>query len=136
MSESPPEPTGRPFEDLYEVLDRKSLKMLIEISGGDSAFLEKLFASFLSQCDQALPEFTRHLDAADSPSLTDLAHKIRGAATQLGASGLAAICGELEDLSKSERFEECVGSIDRLSTEYARVRDSIERFRQRSTEGS
>ena len=136
MSESPTEPSRVPSEGLYEVLERQSVKMLIEISGGELSFLDKLFGAFLEHGDRAMLEFSPHLEAGDAAALADLAHKIKGASTQVGASSLAAICDDLEDRARSDRLVECVDLVERLVPEYARVRTALENFRQRSIEDS
>ena len=135
VNENNIEPSGVPPEDPYEVFDRNTLEMLIEISQGDRSFLEKLFDSFEAHGDPAIPEFSRLLEAGESSTLADLAHKVRGAAIQLGAIAFAQLCHDLEIRAKSRELEGCAGMVERLGAEYDRVKRAIRIVRSRPIEG-
>ena len=60
-----------------------------------------LLATFVDQAPEALATVTEALRSGDAPAVEAAAHRLRGAASTLGAGPLAQLCGSLEDAARA-----------------------------------
>lgn len=96
---------------------------LAELAGPDPAddavLLPRLLVSFTERADGALDELLSALARKDVGELGRLAHELRGAAANLGATALAGACEDVEDRSRQ------VGAVFARSLPQ-RLRDEVE----------
>jgi signal transduction histidine kinase/DNA-binding response OmpR family regulator/HPt (histidine-containing phosphotransfer) domain-containing protein len=59
--------------------------------------------------------------SGNSEALRDAAHQLKGAAANIGAAGVAALCSELESRMRAHEPENCHELIDQLDTELERT---------------
>jgi PAS domain S-box-containing protein len=81
-----------------DVIDGDQLASLRALDGGDGVFLSDLLESFLTSSAQALKALAASAAAGDALALAREAHRFKGEASTLGATGVAALCAELEAL--------------------------------------
>lgn len=87
--------------DPREVVDPARLEMLRGLGADDGwGVLPAAAAAFLGAVPGDLAELREAV--ARGAGLADAAHKLRGAAANIGADGVAALCAELEDASRSD----------------------------------
>ncbi|WP_281444622.1 Hpt domain-containing protein, partial [Paenarthrobacter nicotinovorans] len=71
------------------------------------------------------------IDAGQPSAVVAAAHKLAGAAANIGAVGAAALCRELETLGRESRPELVADGtrlLERLTAELARVDHALERI--------
>ncbi len=99
-----------------------ALDRLRELAGDDcSSFLVDLFEEFFTTSRDLVDEISANQRGADFDALRKSSHTLKGAALNLGANVLAAICKEGEVAAKESR-DPGGAWIARIEDEFARVR--------------
>ena len=85
-----------------DILDQSKIKELQELSlkieqddSGPSMFQE-ILSSFLEQAPLSLERIKEFSEAQDTPALLRESHKFKGMCLNIGATGLARLCREIE----------------------------------------
>lgn len=103
-----------------------ALGRLRELAGDDSgAFLIDLFEEFFTTSRELVDEIKANQRSADLDALKKSSHTLKGAALNLGANVLAAICKEGELAAKQSR-DPGAAWVARIEGEFARVREAFE----------
>jgi two-component system, sensor histidine kinase and response regulator len=102
----------------------------------DAAVFRKILLNFLEINQKSFPEIRGAFEAQALETLRFLSHSLKGSAGNIGAEGLAAAAGDLENASK----EEGGGSVereffDRLEAAFIQVTSSIESLNAPSAAG-
>lgn len=108
--------------DSQQVLDGQVLKQLREEIG--NAFV-KMVAVFLEDTPIQLRALPKAIEAKDTTTLTELAHSLKGAGRNLGASQFAAIAKELEDLGRQNSVQGADELSLSLISEYELVKTAL-----------
>jgi two-component system sensor histidine kinase/response regulator len=106
-------------------LDQTQIELLRSLDDGDGAVLGEIVDQYLTQTAEGRGELHRVVGEGDSHALERAAHTLRGASANIGASGLAAICAEMEMEGRSERLDGAVGLMEQFDAEFSRVRDAL-----------
>jgi HPt (histidine-containing phosphotransfer) domain-containing protein len=85
--------------------------------------LSELTAAFQSRAH--VTEIRSALARGDWTRLRRSAQALKGSSALLGAMGLSALCGELEQLPPNARAETLAGSLTALEKEYRRVLSAL-----------
>jgi CheY-like chemotaxis protein len=86
------------------------------------AMIRRVITSFLTGIPRHLTALADTVTADDAATLGDQAHSFKGAASNLGAAGVAAICQRLEDLGRSGKLNPCAADeLRRLHIEIGQV---------------
>lgn len=118
-----PEPGPAPLV----VLDGERISTLRSLQRkGEPDVLAGLARPFLEDASRHLGELGAALAAADAAALGHLAHALKGSSANLGATRLAALCGELEVLGRSGELTFAAEVLSHLETEVDRVRAAFE----------
>ncbi|MCL4759153.1 MAG: EAL domain-containing protein [Rhodocyclaceae bacterium] len=115
---SPEEPPRRPAQPL----DRGTFERLREILGAE---LGSAVRPFLEDMPRYLAELDIAADAGDSGPLRRLAHVIKGAAGNLGASGVAAAARDLELSAERGAVEDAGAMVARIRSEFVRAEPAL-----------
>jgi two-component system sensor histidine kinase/response regulator len=112
-----------------EVLDLRRLQELRELAGDDSVdtYLE-LAEVFLEQLASGVAELRAAVESADADTVARAAHALRGAAGNLGATALASVSAQLEELGRSGEVSG-TDALARLDVEQVRYRETVEGLR-------
>ena len=103
-----------------------ALDRLRELAGDDSGeFLIDLFEEFFTTSRELVDEIAANQASADLDALRKSSHTLKGAALNLGANVLAAICKEGEIAAKEAR-DPGAPWVARIEVEFARVRQAFE----------
>jgi PAS domain S-box-containing protein len=92
----------------------------------DEPFLSELIGSFLAEAPVYVGELAGAVARGDAAALGETAHTLKGAAGNLGATRLAALCEELEALGRGGRPRSAGPIIERLRAEFDLVRDAMD----------
>jgi two-component system sensor histidine kinase/response regulator len=105
-----------------EPIDPARLRELRQLApDGSAALLPTLFDAFLSEARAAVASLPSAAEVGDEVTVQRVAHRLKGAALNLGASDVATVCAELEGWSSGGRLPD--GLVRRLE----RALDRVER---------
>jgi CheY-like chemotaxis protein len=107
------------------VIDGGQLQTLWSLDGGDGNFLASLVESFLASSAEALPALGAAVAAGDVVALAQEAHRFKGEAATLGATGLAELCRALETFQSPLDRAAAGDLVDRAAAEMERVRATL-----------
>ena len=111
-------------DGLEEPLDEVVLAGLREL--GDAELLSELSTMFLDDASSSLAALREAVEEGDPLTVERVAHTLKGAAGNMGAPGMAAICAELQDVGASGDLGGAVELLGRLEKEFGRVRPALE----------
>jgi HPt (histidine-containing phosphotransfer) domain-containing protein len=96
-------------------------------SGGHGPTTLSVLASiFLEDTPPRLTSLRRAVLESNADSVEDLAHHLKGAAANIGATRMAGLCAELEDLARSGALTPAPDLLTRLDAEFAHARQALE----------
>ena len=111
--------------DGQPALDPTVLAGLTELTNGDAAALEQLFATFLSDADRCLASMRQARAAADAAGLRRAAHTLKGGSSSIGAAVLASLCQELHASAATAAASGAKEQIAGIEREVERVRADL-----------
>lgn len=93
---------------------------------GNLALVERVLQSFESHFEDDLDELETALDARTLERVAQIAHRMKGASSNVAAMSLAHELAAIEDAAREERVPDALECIGRLRSEWTRFL-SIER---------
>jgi HPt (histidine-containing phosphotransfer) domain-containing protein len=120
----PLEPASPPAHD-GGVLERAALEQL-HAQAGDGAFVVELFDTFRRDGRALLETLRGALADADAAQLRRAAHTLKSNAALFGATGLAALCKELEGMAKAGTLVGAAELVARVDEEFARATEALQ----------
>jgi PAS domain S-box-containing protein len=99
---------------------------VLERVEGDRGLLEELTRLFAAECSQNMRGIQQALEARDARRVELLAHTIKGASANLGASRLPLLAGELENQARSGNVANAAELVRRLNAEVERFLSELE----------
>ena len=100
--------------------------------GGANDFVNSLIDQYLTESALRSAELLSAVGRRDAPALRLAAHSLRGNSSAVGATRLAAICAELEQLARSPTLDGASALAIAFDDEFARVRHALEIERGRA----
>lgn len=111
-----------------EALDRAKVRELLELTGGETAWLEELMATYVEDTRTRLAALRAGLDRGLAPVIQREAHGIKGSSANVGAQEVARICGDVEHLARQGDVAgarsvaaDLEGAFQRVQTDLPRV---------------
>ncbi|OLP39026.1 hypothetical protein BJM39_01370, partial [Salmonella enterica subsp. enterica serovar Javiana] len=92
-------------------LDPARLQELLDLDPGDPSMLLRFIGRFGSGSAQTMANLVEARDAGHAHEMGRAAHALKGSAANLGATGLATVCKQLEDLG-DEDLESLAGAAE------------------------
>ncbi len=111
-------------DDSSEVFDRKSLLNRLM---GDETLLRKICAAFLDDMPRQILSLEKALTENDVASAAALAHKIRGAAANIGGISLNSVAEQMEIKGNKGEGMQLTTLLSDLKKEFTRLKDTIEK---------
>ena len=118
-----------------QVLDPAALGALLEVVGGEPAYLVELIDSFLEEAPALLTSLRQALEGGDAAELRLAAHTIKSSSYDFGATTLAELCQELENMGKAGTLDGAAELVTQAEAEYGKVRVALEGVRGDYGEG-
>ncbi|MFQ3582716.1 MAG: Hpt domain-containing protein [Chloracidobacterium sp.] len=106
-------------------LDPETIASLKALDDGDGFFAE-IVSTFLGNARPTLSQLASAQAANDLPALERLAHKLRGAASTVGAQRLMALCSRLETAARQGTVVDAAADVETIETEFQRVVAALE----------
>jgi HPt (histidine-containing phosphotransfer) domain-containing protein len=98
-------------------IDRETYARLLDITGGDQAFVDELVDTYLVDAAEQLAALDAAVALADAAALTRPAHSLKSSSLNVGALGLGELCRELE---QQGRTGEIAGATERVAGAHRR----------------
>jgi HPt (histidine-containing phosphotransfer) domain-containing protein len=114
------------------VLDRTALDTLLELVGGDTAFLAELIDTFLEDTPMIIVEMRFAVASGDSASLRRAAHTLKSNSRTFGAHRLGDLCRQIEEFAVTTLGDDAAHLVDRIAGEYGPVEAALLAERQES----
>ena len=89
---------------------------------GDEEFLKEVLTGFFKNAGEQIQKITRSISNGDTEEVWKEAHSIKGGAANLTANMLSRTAFDLETMGKSDNLAGCRKALDRLKTEYERLK--------------
>jgi HPt (histidine-containing phosphotransfer) domain-containing protein len=105
-----------------------NLARLNELTEGDPQFTQELVRTFVASGEQALHEARVALAALDRTGLSRIAHKLKGASSNIHAEPLRALSHALETQAASLDQPRLNELVENLATELARATEFLHRY--------
>ena len=100
---------------------------LREIAGGeDESFINEMVLMFIEQASTIIPALRTAVEVDDTENVKKLAHKLKGISSNIGTTGIAKTCKELECLAGSAGSDGEINLVNLLESEFQLVREALE----------
>jgi HPt (histidine-containing phosphotransfer) domain-containing protein len=106
-------------------IDSQALVAMLEMVGGDTAFLAEMIDTYLADSPQLLDNLRQAVAAGNAELLRRAAHSLKSNSEGFGATNLAAIARRLEDLAKGGITDGATALLAEATAEYERVRAAL-----------
>jgi HPt (histidine-containing phosphotransfer) domain-containing protein len=106
-------------------LDPAAIARLIEITGGDQAFVDELIDTFLEDADTQIGTLRAAGEADDVGAIVRPAHSLKSNSVNVGATVLADQCRTLETDARAGTVPNIQARIADVETEFGAVRDAL-----------
>jgi PAS domain S-box-containing protein len=109
----------------------ESIRGRLEDLGGsdpdrDREVFTHIASMFTTRGQADIEELAEAVDRQDSETMRERAHRIKGAAGNIGATAMSLVAAEIEDLGKQQRPESAADLLGRLRDEFDRARNALE----------
>jgi two-component system sensor histidine kinase/response regulator len=103
------------------------LEKALERAMGDKDFLKMLIGGFIQELPDQIESLKIAVAGTDTVTLTEQAHKLKGAAANLSAYGVSSAAKSLEEIGRSQNMDEANQILEVLLNESKRLTEYIER---------
>jgi two-component system, sensor histidine kinase and response regulator len=119
------EPEGHDDAASEALIDNHQLDVLRRVGLGSGALLAEVVNVFLADAQTDLTVLGEAARDGDHVRIALTAHRLRGAAANLGAIRVATLCSQLEQLGLERSLEDAPRLLARLTTEVDRAGDAL-----------
>lgn len=113
-------------------VDPAAIDMLRKLETTTPGLVDQVIELFLRDTSERLNQLLNSAEEEDPLQMALIAHTIRGAAANLGAGGMVAVCKELEKLANGGELDGAKQRAATLSREFERVQSSLAEFAKAS----
>ena len=126
------------IETEHEILDRAALVGIQAVQQpGSPSLLAKIIDIYLENSSKLMNSIRRGMEWPDGAELVrDSAHSLKSSSAMLGASSLAALCSQLEQISREERLGDAGVVFREIETLYPLVCEQLVEAWKIATDGA
>lgn len=116
-------------------IDREILESLRDdlVRGGGPTVFVAMVGRYLENIAGRLERLEQAVQRRDIEEAQQLAHSIKGISGYFGALGMATLAGRMEQQARAGALSEFAETLGSLQQEFVRVREVLERERQRDS---
>lgn len=96
-------------------------QQLRQLAGEDVDFEAELLAIFLSDAEENLKQLEQAIAHQNIRAIGEIAHSLRGASANVGASALARAAHQLEQIARSGEITGAQAQLQELHSHYQRI---------------
>jgi HPt (histidine-containing phosphotransfer) domain-containing protein len=111
-------------------LDPAAIETLLEIIGGERELLAELIDSFLETAQPLLIRLRQGVAQGNAAEVRAAAHTLKSSGNDFGATRLAELCQQLEEMGKAGRLEGAAELAAQVEAEYEPVKIALEAERE------
>lgn len=128
LSASSADRQGAPNEaDGVDLIDRKRLAALQELQAdGEPDILVQVFTAYLRNSEAIRTQMTQALNPLDISALQRAAHSLKSSSANIGATGLADLCRDLEVRCSRQCGDDADARVHAIESELMLVRNALE----------
>ncbi|HXG24235.1 MAG TPA: Hpt domain-containing protein, partial [Chthonomonadales bacterium] len=116
---------GPPVTEEWPELD---VKQLYKATGGDPEFVQELLAEYLCTAGGTLARIEAAVESGDATELRAAAHALKGSSLTLGATVLASLSKEMENLAKDGKVDRAAGLLEKMRAALARLQERADGY--------
>jgi HPt (histidine-containing phosphotransfer) domain-containing protein len=98
----------------------------VSLDDGQGEMLAEIVREYLTLSEECHADLVRLLGEGDGPAIERTAHTLRGASANVGATGLADMCAELETRAHHGELGDAAWLMEQFGEEYDRVRAALQ----------
>jgi HPt (histidine-containing phosphotransfer) domain-containing protein len=106
-------------------MDPNAMTRLLEITGGDVAFVDELVDTFIDDATAQLDALRAAGAAMDAAAIVRPAHSLKSNSDNVGATVLADLCRSLEADARAGHVPEMAERIAAIEAEFSAVRTAL-----------
>jgi two-component system sensor histidine kinase/response regulator len=106
-------------------LDPSQIELLRSLDDGDGAVFSEIVDQYVVQTTEGREVLARVMIEGDTQGIESTAHMLKGASANVGATGMVAVCAEMEMHGRAAQLDNAVGLVELFDSEFARVRDAL-----------
>ncbi len=128
-------PSVRPVSTLPppSALDLEMVRRLVSLDGEDDDFIEDVMMGYVVQLRESMLKLGDALETDDLDTVRLIAHSIKGASKQIGATKVGELLGAIERETRVDALRQLLGQID---DEVPRVEEAVQALLRRSRRAS
>jgi two-component system, NarL family, sensor histidine kinase BarA len=107
------------------VLDPAAMANLLDITGGDQAFVDELIDTFLSDADVQIAAMRAAVGSGDDLAVLRPAHSLKTNSLNVGATALADASRGLETDARTGSVPDVAKRVDAIAREFDAVRAAL-----------
>jgi len=112
-------------KDPIPVLDERQVADLVGLDRGKGALFSGFVSAFTAGAAARIAVLRQQANGAECAALADSAHALRGAAGNVGAARLAALCEQIEAAGRRQDMGSARALAALVEAEYAAARDAL-----------
>jgi two-component system, sensor histidine kinase and response regulator len=128
-----PRPNGDGARSVFEEEESREagvsefLARLREIAGDeDESFVNEMVLIFIDQASAIIPTLRGAVEVDDNENVRKLAHQLKGISSNVGSTGIAKTCQDLEHLAGSAGSDALIKLVRLLESEFELVKEALE----------
>jgi len=113
-------------------IDAATFANLVEMTGGDLAFVDELVDTYLEEADRLVKDLNVAASAGDVEAMIRPAHSMKSSSLNVGALELGALCRGLEEDARGGTVDDPVARANAIKLGFAEARAALleERLRR------
>ena len=108
------------------MIDQSRLDMLAQLDRQGGNLLEEILTQYLADTTERLARLHEGLSNQDAAMVAEIAHSIRGASGNVGATMMTALCARLEAMAGRGDVAGCDALAAVVDGEYERVKSALD----------
>ncbi|MCA9573214.1 MAG: Hpt domain-containing protein [Myxococcales bacterium] len=106
-------------------IDRRKVRELLDLTGGDTAFLEDLLQTYVDDTSRRLGELGAACQEGPAERVHRAAHGIKGSSSNIGAAEMVRCCVKLEQLARAHDLASARQAFHDIEAAFRAVVDDI-----------
>ena len=112
-------------------IDAAMFANLVEMTGGDLAFVDELVDTYLEEGDRLVEDLIVAATAGEIEAMVRPAHSMKSSSLNVGALELGALCRALEEDARGGTVDDPVGRANAIKLGFAEARAALLEERHR-----
>jgi HPt (histidine-containing phosphotransfer) domain-containing protein len=106
-------------------IDRAVFDALVDMTGGDVAFVDELVDTYLDDGREQLAALQAAVATSDVTALVRPAHSLKTNSFNVGAMALGRLCQDLEQRARTGPLDDAAARVASIAASFNRVRDAL-----------